>query len=106
MFGITPSAVFTFAVAAVYLILATGVSCGGYGGFGDHGHDHYHISHHKVAHVSYIKKPVVSTHYVKKPVVSYISKPIKSIHYESKPILSYHSVPVITKGHGHYGHGW
>lgn len=99
-----------FAVTLCILFSMSGVQCGGHGwdlgGYAGHG-DHYDVSHHKVAKISYVKTPIVSTHYVKKPVVSYISKPVKSVHYVKKPIVSLHSVPVITKtSHHSYGHGW
>lgn len=95
-------------VAALVVLLFSGVEAGGYGFGGGYGHDHhhYHVSHAKVAKVSYVKTPVVSTHYVKKPVVSYVSKPVKSVHYVSKPVVSVHSVPVLTKTSHSYGHGW
>lgn len=94
------------AALALTVILVASVDAGHYGGYGGGyggGHGHYHVSHHKVAKVSYVKTPVVSTHYVKKPVVSYVSHPVKSVHYVSKPVVSVHSVPVISKS---YGHGW
>ncbi|OQR72195.1 hypothetical protein BIW11_01347 [Tropilaelaps mercedesae] len=101
----------TIAAILLVAVFISEVQCGGYGGwdlggsYGDHG-EHYHVSHAKVAKVSYVKTPIVSTHYVKKPVVSYISKPVKSIHYETKPVVSYKTVPVITKTSHSYGHGW
>lgn len=83
-----------------------GAVCAG----GLHGHEgglelgHGHISGHTgIAKVSYVKTPVVSTTYVKKPIVSYVSKPVKTISYVSKPVVSVYSVPVISHSQG--GHG-
>ncbi|XP_003747422.1 uncharacterized protein LOC100907043 [Galendromus occidentalis] len=85
----------------------------GYGGGLSLGHGH--VSHASIAKVSYVKTPVISTTYVKQPVVSYISKPVKSISYVSKPVVSIHSAPIISHSYGGHGlglggygsgHGW
>ncbi|OQR70659.1 hypothetical protein BIW11_01647 [Tropilaelaps mercedesae] len=104
-------------VLVLFVGAASAVHFGGYGvgyeGGYDGGHGHVEIFHAKIAKVSYVKIPVVSTHYVKKPVVSYVSKPVKSISYISKPVVSVHSIPVVLYGDGcglggGYGgeHGW
>ncbi|OQR78987.1 hypothetical protein BIW11_06042 [Tropilaelaps mercedesae] len=72
-----------------------------HGGFDtDYGHEHVEISHAKLAKVSFVKTPVISAYYVKKPIVSYISKPVKSVSYVSKPVVSLHTIPIISYGHG------
>ncbi|XP_028968775.1 unconventional myosin-VI [Galendromus occidentalis] len=66
---------------------------GGYHG----GHHLYHVTHKKVAKVHYVETPIITTHYVKKPVITYVHKPVKSIHYVSKPVISYHHIPLVVK---------
>lgn len=105
---LTAAAAAAAAVAVPCLLVASGIQCGGHGGWdlGNHGYeghdDYYYITHHKVAKVSYAKTPFVSTHDLKKPVISYISKPAKSVHF-----VSVHSIPVIKKATHHSNeHGW
>ena len=90
-------------IFAIIAALIGAAYAGGLGGFG-YGHG-AEISHASIAKVSYVKTPVVSTSYVKQPVVSYISKPVKTISYVSKPVISVQSAPVISKGYGGIGLG-
>lgn len=89
----------------VLIAALIGAACAGdldgYGGGFDLDQDH--LSHSSVAKVSYVKTPIVSTTYVKEPVVSYISKPVDTVSYVSKPVVSIHSSPIISGSYGSHG---
>ena len=70
------------------------------------------VGHAKIARVSYVKQPVISTAYVKQPVVSYVARPVKTVSYVAKPVVSVAHAPVIavsslgaSSSHG-IGSGW
>lgn len=70
--------------------------------FGSHlelGEDAWHgsiVGTAKIASLSYVKHPIVTTTIVKQPVLSFISKPVKTVSYISKPVISIKHAPVIS----------
>lgn len=103
---------FQFVILAAFIYSAYAGGLGHYGSGISTGHLAYGgvVGTAKIARVSYVRQPVISTAYVKQPVVSYVARPVKTVSYIAKPVVSVSHAPVIAVsglgGSSGHGSGW